>query len=246
MYGPDDAADTIIVWGDSHAEAWASVFFDIAKRFNKRVILYRQIGCAPLLDVVRTDGQAHSQNCMTSERATAIVHSIQQLNPKHVFLVARWSLYAHGWYVGGTLQPATHFLSTDPHQPGNVESSQKTLATKVPETLYAIAQAAPITVIKTIPVLKADVEAIFIKRTTPTTLTEHRQREGFTDEVIESAIKNAPASLHPITILDPAELVCSQEECATAINNTVMYKDDNHITPQGSLLFENQILRIIQ
>ena len=246
MYGPDDATDTIVVWGDSHAEAWASAFFDIAKRFNKRIVLYRQIGCAPLLDAVRTDGQAHSQNCLTSERAKAIVNSIQQLKPNRVFLIARWSLYAHGWYVGGILQPATHFLSTDPAQSGTLESSQRTLVTKIPETLYAMAQAAPVTIVKTIPVLKADVEAIFIKRTTPTTLTEHLEREGFTDQVFESAIRNAPASLHNITIMNPAELLCSQEECAIAINNTVLYKDDNHITPQGSLLFENEILRIIQ
>jgi peptidoglycan/LPS O-acetylase OafA/YrhL len=245
MYGPKDAQDTIVVWGDSHAEAWMSVFFDIAKRFNKRVIIFRQLGCAPLLDAVRTDGQAHSQNC-ASERAKAIVATVQNLKPKHVFLVARWSLYANGWYVGGNLQPATHFLSTDPNQPADMELSRKTIATKLPETIYAMAQAAPVTIIRTLPVLKADVEAIFLERTTPTTLAEHRAWESFTDHIIDTTIRNAPPSHKPITTLDPAELLCSEDPCAIAINNTVMYKDDNHISAQGSLLFENEILRIIQ
>jgi len=246
MYGPDDASETIIVWGDSHADAWASVFFDIAERSSKRVILYWQLGCAPLLDAVRTDEQALGQKCMDSGRAKAIVNTVQQLKPKHVFLIARWSVYANGWYVGGKLQPATHFLSPDPNQPADMELSRKTIEAKLPETLYAIAQTAPVTVVKTLPVLKADVESIYLNRTTPTTLAERREMEGFPDKVLNSAISNAPASLKPITILDPGELVCSTEQCAISINNTVMYKDDNHITPQGSLLFEREILRFIQ
>jgi peptidoglycan/LPS O-acetylase OafA/YrhL len=246
MYGPDDATDTVVVWGDSHAEAWASVFFDIGKRFNKRIVLFRQLGCAPLLDAVRTDGQAHSQSCMTSERARAIVTSVQNLKPKHVFVVARWSLYANGWYIGGKLQPATHFLSTDSNQPSDLELSRKTIEAKLPETMYAMAQAAPVTVVKTMPVLKADVEAVFLNRTTPTTISEYREMESFPDKVLETTIRNAPSGLKPITVMDPAKLLCSSEQCAIAINNTVMYKDDNHITPQGSLLFENEILRIIQ
>lgn len=245
MYGPMDAADTIVLWGDSHAEAWMNVFFDIAKRFNKRVFVFRLLGCAPLLDAVRTDGQAHSQNC-SAERAKAIVATVQNLKPKHVFLVARWSLYANGWYVGGNLQPATHFLSTDPNQPADLELSRKTIATKLPETIYAMAQAAPVTIMRTLPVLKADVEAVYLERTTPTTLVEHRAWESFTDQVIDSTIRNAPASLKPITTLDPAELLCSADPCAITVNNTVMYRDDNHISAQGSLLFENEILRIIQ
>jgi hypothetical protein len=127
-----------------------------------------------------------------------------------------------------------------------LELSRKTIAAKLPETIYALAQAAPVTLIKTIPVLKADVEAVYLERTTPTTITEHLETEGFTNQVLESAMRAPPTSLHPITVLDPAQLLCATDPCAIAINNTVMYKDDNHITPQGSLLFENEILRSIQ
>jgi hypothetical protein len=183
---------------------------------------------------------------VTAERAKAIVTTIQNLKPKRVFLIARWSLYANGWYVGGNLQPATHFLSTDPNQPGTLESSRKTLETKLPETIYAMAHVSPVVIVKTLPVLKADVEAIFLERTTPTTPAEHRERESFANTVIENTIRNSPPGLQPITILDPAQLLCSADRCAIAINNTVMYRDDNHITAQGALLFENEILREIK
>lgn len=246
MYGPKDAEETIVVWGDSHAEAWSSAFFDIAKRFGKRVILFRQLGCAPILDVVRTDGGAHSQNCATAERAAAAVSTVQKLKPKHVFLVARWSLYPNGWYVGGKLQPATHFLSLSPSVPATRDTSRRAIESKLPETLYALAEAAPVTVIKTIPVLRASAESVFLKRTTPTSREEHRKNESFAVRIIEDAIRDAPRSLNPITTMDPASLVCDEKQCAISINNIVMYRDDNHITPQGSLLFENEILRTMK
>lgn len=246
MHGPLDAAETIVVWGDSHADAWMTVFLDIGERFNKRVIFFRHIGCPPLLGVVRTDGQGHSQNCLTPERAKAIITTVHNLKPKHVFLISRWSLYANGWSVGGVLQPANHFLTTDPNQSADIHTSRKAISDELPATVYALAQVSPVTIFRTIPILKANVEAIFLERNTPTTLNEHRAWESFTDQVIETTIRNAPPSLKPITALDPAELFCSREKCAIAINNTVMYKDDNHITPQGTLLFENEILRIVQ
>lgn len=246
MYGPDDASETIVVWGDSHAEAWSSVFFNIADRFGKRVIIFRQLGCAPILDTVRTDGGAHSQNCKNSEYSKAVVTTVQNLKPKQVFLVARWSLYSNGWYVGGQLQPATHFLSSSSSQPATLETSRETMRNNLPKTIYALAEAAPVTVVKTMPILKAGVEAIFLKRMAPTTRTEHQSAEGFVNEILENTIFNAPSSKKAITTLDPADLLCREEQCAIAINKTVMYRDDNHITPQGALLFENEILGALQ
>ena len=246
LYGPEGASETIIVWGDSHAEAWKSVFFDIANRLKMRVILFQHPGCPPLLDAIRTDGHSNYRQCIVPERARAIVKTVEQIKPKHVFLVARWSVYANGWRVGGNLQPATHFLSTNPDQPADVETSRKTIAAKLPETVYEMARTSPVTLVKTTPVLRADVEAVFIGRTNATTLNEHREAEGFTENVMDEVIRNASSSLKRIDILDPATLLCSGSTCAIAINNTVMYKDDNHITPQGSLLFENEIIRLIE
>jgi hypothetical protein len=80
----------------------------------------------------------------------------------------------------------------------------------------------------------------------PTTRTEHQSAEGFVNEILENTIFNAPSSKKTITTLDPADLLCREEQCAIAINKTVMYRDDNHITPQGALLFENEILGALQ
>lgn len=246
LYGPNTASETIVVWGDSHAEAWASVFFEIAQKRGVRVVLFRHQGCAPLLDVIRTDGQTNASNCTHPERAKAIVETVQRLKPSHVFFIARWSLYANGWYKGGNLQAATHFLSTSPDTPADLATSRQALATKLPETVYGLAQVSPVTIVKTLPILKADIDAVFLGRVTATSLEEHRATEQFPNQLIEELIKNSDPSLRPITVMDPANLICTGGTCAVTLNLTVMYKDDNHITPQGSLLYEGEIIKFLQ
>lgn len=241
MYGPNSASETIVVWGDSHADAWASVFFEIAQKRGARIVLFHHLGFPPLLDVVRTDIEAKAHNCMDPERAKAIVESIQQLKPSHVFLIARWSLYANGWYKGGKLLPATHFLSTNPDTPADLATSRQALATKLPETVYALAQASPVTIVKTLPVLKSDIDAIFLGRAIATSVEEHLTAEQFSNHLIEGLVKNSDPSLRPITVMDPASLMCAEDTCAAIIGRTVMYNDDNHITSQGAMLYEDTL-----
>ena len=246
MYGPSTASEAVVVCGDSHAAAWQNVFFKVADRMNVNTIVFGQLGCAPVLDAVRTDGGAFAENCSSPARSRRVVGSIQALKPKHVFLIARWSLYSNGWYVGGQLQPATHFLTLKPEQSANVETSRETLAAKFPETIYALAQVSPVTIVKTMPILKANVESIFYGRATLTTQEEHLNWERFVNEQIDKTIANAPAGSYPISVLDPASLLCVSGTCQTSVGATTMYEDDNHITPQGSMLFESEIEKLIQ
>lgn len=44
MYGPVTVPETIVVWGDSHAEMWSSVFYRIAQKRGARVILFSRLG----------------------------------------------------------------------------------------------------------------------------------------------------------------------------------------------------------
>jgi hypothetical protein len=112
--------------------------------------------------------------------------------------------------------------------------------------VYALAQVSPVTIVKTLPILKADIDAVFLGRVTATSLEEHRATEQFPNQLIEELIKNSDPSLRPITVMDPANLICTGGTCAVTLNLTVMYKDDNHITPQGSLLYEGEIIKFLQ
>lgn len=237
-YGPRDR-DAIVVWGDSHADAWAPVFFEIANEKNLRVIILSHHGCPPIVGIRRTDGQINSQNCSLFGVGEDIVSAIQAIKPKHIFMVARWSLYAHGWLIEGNLQPATHFITTDPGAPANIDSSWRALESQLFTTLQLLTKDFPVTVFRTIPILKTHVEKGLIRNLPlEPTIAEHKIFETTPDQVIDKSLNY----LGNLDVFDPASLLCDQT-CRAVINGTVYYADDNHVTAQGALQFKELLVQ---
>ncbi len=242
-FGDQKAPRTIVVWGDSHSEAWAPAFYEIGREIGARVIVFSHRGCAPLIGTRRTDGVSDAKNCERFALANDVLASIQKLKPSHVFLVARWSLYNYGWLVQGTLQQATHYLITTEDGTATRETSQKALNEKIPATILALSEVAPLTVIRTVPVLKTyiDVGMSRAKDRFEPTAFSHREFERFTDEIINRGIQEARTRGKFVDAIDPAELLCDKQKCHAMLNMTVVYSDDNHLTAQGAFLFKGLI-----
>ena len=236
-YGPNDK-DAIVVWGDSHADAWAPVFFEAAKENNIRIILFSHVGCPPLIGVRRTDGFANSQNCASLDTGEDIINAIQTIRPKHVYMVARWSVYTNGFLIEGKLHPATHFITTDPYSEANIDSSKRALESQLFKTLQLLTDDFPVTVFRTTPVLKTHIGKGLVRNLPmEPTLEEHRNFEAVSDKALDEALKR----LGDLDVIDPAALLCGQT-CKAVINGTVYYLDDNHVSAQGAMQFKEIIL----
>jgi hypothetical protein len=105
-------------------------------------------------------------------------------------------------------------------------------------TLRALDSGMPVTIFRTFPSLKAPLGKGLVRGVPiAPSLEEHSIVEGPANRSIDSArtlFKN-------VDVLDPAELVCNAV-CNIAIDKTVYYVDDNHISAQGSFKFEAEIL----
>ncbi len=228
---------TFVVWGDSHAVAWSPVFFEAARQTGMRAVVFSLEGCPPLAGVRRSDGHG-AQHCSSFEAAEQILESIQRLAPRRVFLVARWSLYQHGWLVNQRLQKATHFLTTDQDGQATVETSRKALTTQFEETLRRL-EGTPVTIIRTVPVLSLLPRIGLIRdpEDFEPTLSQHKSFEALGDELIDRAVQ-AHARVDTI---DPSQLLC-EAKCRAVVNGRLVYSDDNHLTAQGALMFQPAIL----
>jgi peptidoglycan/LPS O-acetylase OafA/YrhL len=232
------AARTIVLWGDSHAESWSPAFFHLGEKHGLRVVVFSHHGCPPLLRVRRTDPDAE-EACRGFGLSERIVEAIGKVDPLHVFVAARWSIYTHGWRVHGVLQDKTHFVTSSPSGAADVESSRQALASRLGETLHSLVRFAPVTVIKTAPVLNAPVEQGKIRdpdRFEPT-LAEYRDTESLADRLIDEAVRTR-ANLRT---MDPAQRLC-REKCYSVLDGNLVYRDDNHLTAQGALLFEDDLV----
>ncbi len=230
----------MVVWGDSHAGAWLVAMRRIAVERNMRLLAFVHIGCAPLIDTRRSDGAESSQACSRLGLAEPIVATIAQLKPAVVFYIGRWSLYGNGWTKFGELQKATHFLTTDATGTATLATSRAALASQFPLTVKTLAAATPrLVIFQNPPVLKGELLPRFYSD--PSRI-EVSAADNLKTEAYERALVASAAAIPNVRIVDPVPRLCSGTTCAAVIDGVPMYEDDNHITPQGSLLFKQTIL----
>jgi hypothetical protein len=233
-------AKTIVLWGDSHAGAWSPLFFDIGRRLGYRVVMIEHDGCAPLPHVRQTSLMASSA-CRDFGLAEDVMRAIATLRPLHVFVVARWSLYAHGWYSGGHLQPRTHFLTQRDSDDADEASSFDAMRTQFPLMCDALSKLAPVTFVKTVPAAAAEPSREIGKPPSrafsPAAL---RAAEALGDQLIDAA-----ATRHAnVTAIDATPRLC-QPTCQAARDGMLVYRDENHLTAQATLLFADAILAVL-
>jgi peptidoglycan/LPS O-acetylase OafA/YrhL len=223
MYGPD-TGETIVLWGDSHAEAWSPAFFRIADRRHLRVIRFSVGGCPPLVQTRRRDAVFAQAPCATFGQAERIVRVIATLKPSHIFLLARWSLYT-------PLKVAT---------PDGAPQSQKDiLHAQLARTLAALPRGTPVTVFRTAPVLRNDPSRALLRHTNVETVTsDYVHSEANANRAID-----AVAALNPaVSVFDPRLILCSQR-CGAIHGKTVVYANATHLSAQGAMLATEEIAR---
>jgi hypothetical protein len=166
--------------------------------------------------------------------AEEIVRSIATAKPSQIYLAARWHLYAYGLPQHGSIADTSHFLGQDNDQPADLTSSQAALRAQLQPTLRALRSIAPLTLIRTVPILSLPYEAGRERDADhfEPTLTEHRSLEAFTDRIIDDAVQR----VGQIMVFDPASLLC-RERCVATLDGQLLYTDDNHLTAQAAQLF---------
>jgi hypothetical protein len=154
------------------------------------------------------------------------VAAIRSLRPRHLYWIGYWSLYT----------PAG-LIEAPPDQP--VAAGSTVLASQLVATLQALPPEMPVTLFRTTPVLIDNLRRGLTRgvRIEPTA-AEHAESSRLANQ----ALDQARASRADVSIFDPAAIVCAKT-CPAVWQNTVMYFDAGHISAQGSLLFEDVLLR---
>jgi peptidoglycan/LPS O-acetylase OafA/YrhL len=239
-YNAAATGPVMVVWGDSHSGAWLPVLQSIAAARNMRLFVFMHVGCPPLLDTRRSDGEGSGRDCSRLGLAESIVSSIQDLKPAIIFYIGRWSLYGNGWTRAGKLQKATHFITTSPDSAATLATSRAALTSQLPATVKALAAIAPrVVVFQNPPVLKGDLLPRFYahpERIEPTTV-DNLRTESFERKLVASA-----ASVANVRIFDPVPHLCKGQTCEAVVGGVPVYEDDNHVSAQGSMLFRQAIL----
>lgn len=106
---PKSGVPDFILWGDSHADAIAPLFYDLSKRHNRNGYVVTGHGCPPIIGG-GPPATPVTYDCNAANEAT--IEFISKSSVKDVFLVSNWASYLDpsrtmdasymGWYDANT------------------------------------------------------------------------------------------------------------------------------------------------
>jgi peptidoglycan/LPS O-acetylase OafA/YrhL len=234
-------APTVVLWGDSHGDAWAPAFVGAARSHGLNAVYFASHGCAPLLGV-RTGGQDPAVQCRELGLGEAVMQTIRKLAPARIVLVARWSLYMHGWMSRGVLQPRTPYLTRDAGGPVSLELSQETLRQQLPATVQELATLAPTLVFLNSPSLRLPITVgpALAPTDFEPSLSAHRAETTDSNDIVRRASEGRAV------LVDPCDALCALERCPAVLDDIPLYYDDNHVTYQAALRLKPALSRFLE
>jgi peptidoglycan/LPS O-acetylase OafA/YrhL len=217
----DKNADVVVLWGDSHAAAWAPVFYSIAAAKHFQVVRFSIGGCPPLLATRRIDAIFADAPCGEFGLGERLIQAVKLLKPAHVFLLARWSLYT----------PSKIAVASASNVDANI------LRVPLARTLDALSRTLPVTIFRTAPVIRDEPARALLRHTAVSVpITDYRKHESRANATID-AISSSRAN---VTIFDPSHLLCTQT-CTLRLGDTVLYANATHLSAQGAMLAADEI-----
>lgn len=211
----------ILVWGDSHAMAWAPALNEILSKQGRAAVLATNSACPPFFEIENDS----NKNCARRNRE---VMSYLETNPEvdSVVLSAFWSTY---FQDRGPVSMKRGDLELR-----GVDASRESLVSVLSwlrDNNKSVLLVGPVPVHEnSVPLM----EALALARNEPShASSEEAQRAKhapFFDAV-------ASYSAEPwLTLLDPIDWMC-RESCLTVEGGAMLYRDSHHLSVAGALRF---------
>lgn len=241
---------TIVLWGDSSSSAWSPVFLQVAYEYDFNVVLFSHASCPPLVGTKKTFFAFPEvrKYCESLDLGQNIVASIQKISPIAIYYIGAWNNYSPKVNSPAFKSSIAKEYITESASGEAVEISTKiALKNKLPLTIQKLEKIAKTIVFRPWPtLLKAPnyhVHRIdFLQSNTVRQLVkleEHVQESQFINEIFDSL------SLNNTIFIDPSIIVCNSE-CEYVVSRRKMYIDSYHVSPQGTLLLKDEILKSLK
>ncbi|NIA28155.1 MAG: hypothetical protein GWP02_08870, partial [Desulfobulbaceae bacterium] len=233
--GAQDVPPTFLFWGDSHALSLASAVNLSADRQGRAGLLAVRTGCPPLLSINRPGERSCSEF-----NAAILEHVGGRPEINTVILAARWAFASNGTRYkneSGRSMSLIDLESDEAEAGDNVVLFEIGLR----RTIKALAeQGKNIVLVTQVPEVGHDVpSATYSAKLTgrdvnamiAPSIAEYRERTADVARVFDLLV-----SERPVTIVNPAKLLCDGSSCKVVLDGTPLYRDDNHLSLRGCVL----------
>ncbi len=217
---------TFFVWGDSHADAAAPVFYALAEKHQKNGMIATSHGCGPFLHMARESGGEDSY-CYRFNHA--VFDYIASSGIKQVVLVASWSSWVPNTSVYFTDEQ--WYQAYKNQYSSKVEAALQNTVDRLQDIgvkVYVLLEVPTFTVNP--PYLLAMEKMYGVSQTSAfLPIKEYRDRRS---QYLDSFIKqNARGKT---VLLDPEALFCTKGRCMMGDEAKSFYFNEGHLSPHGA------------
>jgi peptidoglycan/LPS O-acetylase OafA/YrhL len=212
-FGAADAADTVVLFGDSHAIQWFNPLRTAATAESWRLVTVVKSGCPP--GEVDLDSAPAARAACEAWRTRAI-EAIRALRPAAIVMAS----YTGATIRGYRTEPA---LSTEALRLG----VRRTLERLVPAGI-------PVVLLRDTPLPPFDIPGCVGRRRlqSPRPLGEGCEFDAGAalNAPAFAALRAAAAGLPGVWLLDLSDLICPGASCPAIQHGQLVFRDDNHLT----------------
>ncbi|MEK8049880.1 acyltransferase family protein [Ideonella sp. DXS22W] len=244
--GPADTRlpTTAAVFGDSHSFALAPAFDALAIERGTRIVHQGLEGCPPLLNIDVREGVQTPGTCAAqSTRAFELVQRNRSI--RHVFLVARWSLYVDRVT---SISGKRRFVVFDPSaSDGRQVDARLALHRALESTVAAYAAlGVQVHIVEEVPTQRMDMHRLRYRLDRFTTAGSHERAQALELARMprsehEAEVRAARALMRAISrpagvnIVDLTDMLCDVRQCPAYDGEHWLYWDSNHLSTTGAL-----------
>jgi peptidoglycan/LPS O-acetylase OafA/YrhL len=226
--GASDRSPSMILWGDSHAQALAPALDHALRQTSRAGYSITTPGCPPIFGIDRSDNPKY--DCRKFNDAVASL--IDNIRPASVMLSARWPVYFEQTLYGIENNAAPHVSA-----PGG-EDGAKTMATGVRRTFSWLAKHDLNSfVVGPVPEMPMHVPYSLARQalTMGMPLIEVSLAEVNTRQASSRPLLDALAKEYGVNFIDPLPRLCEQSRCIGGSARGVLFSDNNHLSLVGAM-----------
>lgn len=205
VYGPEDAATTVALTGDSHSTQWFPALVQIAEERGWRLTVYNKSACAFTSVLVSRGGEPYAE-CQEWNRAVA--EELRRLKPDLLVTSSSAAGVPHGHGSGPEARGAM--------AEGMVEQWERLTAAGV-----------PILAIRDTPRTNSDVLDCLASSSRDLSACDRPASAALEpDDPQELAAREVEGA----ELIDLTDLICTDDTCPAVVGNVVVYRDSHHLT----------------
>ena len=228
-------ATSVLIWGDSHANAIAPAFMEVAKSKPATIFLASKAECPPLLDVSRKF-KSRDRLLACLDRNATVLDRARASGVTDVVLAGRWNNYVGGVprYGSEMSSPQLH-LSNGRQTSYSLELDRQLVVAGLRQTVARIAAAGMrVWIVEEVPYAGAPVIDLLARAlinglpldTAGSFSTELHERRAGGMRALLGELKTE----HAFGVLDLSKGLCDGSLCRVVGNGVALYRDHNHLT----------------